>query len=185
MAKDEAPKPTVRLRTDGPTLEEYVERGYDPKTYPPKGYEAKPSPAFARMSAGDVIEPMTHLVVTCKRASFRAGGLTHTPETKVYLLSDLGEANVKDILDTPEMLVARRITATEAKTYETGGEDEDDDGVSKAQLRQWLKRERAERVRLEGELRETLAKLSGADLPPKRAEDAPGMPAQLPPIPTR
>lgn len=183
MAKDE-PKARVVPRTDGPTLEEYVTAGYDPKTYPPKGYEAKSSPGYERMKAGETIEPMTHLVVRCRRTSFRAGGLTHTPETKVYLLADLGEANVKDILDTPEMLDARRITASEAKQYETG-EDEDDDGVSKAQLRQWLKRERDERRRLEHELSEALAKLAGADFPPKRAEDAPGMPVVPVPGSTR
>lgn len=29
------------LRTDGPTLAEYVDAGYDPANYPPKGYASK------------------------------------------------------------------------------------------------------------------------------------------------
>lgn len=31
------------LRTDGPTLEEYVAAGYSPESYPPQGYAARPS----------------------------------------------------------------------------------------------------------------------------------------------
>ena len=38
-----APLDANGLRTDGPTLEEYVAAGYDAKGYPPQGYAAKPS----------------------------------------------------------------------------------------------------------------------------------------------
>lgn len=37
--------PTQALRTDGPTLDEYVKAGYDPANYPPAGYAAVPSTA--------------------------------------------------------------------------------------------------------------------------------------------
>ena len=33
----------VELKQDGPTIAEYVEHGYDPKNYPPKGYASKSS----------------------------------------------------------------------------------------------------------------------------------------------
>lgn len=32
------------LRDDGPTLTDYVSAGYDPKTYPPKGFASKHKP---------------------------------------------------------------------------------------------------------------------------------------------
>lgn len=32
---------TAELRTDGPTLAEYVEHGYDASTYPPAGYAVR------------------------------------------------------------------------------------------------------------------------------------------------
>lgn len=35
------PAQTVALRTDGPTVAEYVAAGYDPKNYPPAGYESR------------------------------------------------------------------------------------------------------------------------------------------------
>lgn len=37
-------KPGDPLRTDGPTLEEYVKAGYSADNYPPQGYAAKQSP---------------------------------------------------------------------------------------------------------------------------------------------
>jgi hypothetical protein len=32
------------LKQDGPTVEQYVAAGYDPSTYPPKGYASKSTP---------------------------------------------------------------------------------------------------------------------------------------------
>ena len=49
--KAPAPAASSELRTDGPTLEEYVAAGYDAKTYPPKGYAAKPSKASSSSSS--------------------------------------------------------------------------------------------------------------------------------------
>jgi hypothetical protein len=39
----EKPKPesASQLRTDGPTLAEWIAKGYDPKKYPPQGYAAR------------------------------------------------------------------------------------------------------------------------------------------------
>jgi len=44
----EAPQPSTPdgLRTDGPTLEEYVEAGYLAENYPPQGWAEKPSPGL-------------------------------------------------------------------------------------------------------------------------------------------
>lgn len=39
------------LRTDGPTLEEWLKAGYEPKDYPPVGYAEKDSPALADYKA--------------------------------------------------------------------------------------------------------------------------------------
>lgn len=37
-----SPKPTEpELSDGGPTVEEFVKAGYDPKNYPPKGYDSK------------------------------------------------------------------------------------------------------------------------------------------------
>lgn len=43
-AKKYDPKTVIEraLRSDGPTILEYVQAGYDPKHYPPNGWEAKP-----------------------------------------------------------------------------------------------------------------------------------------------
>lgn len=35
------PTQAGELRKDGPTIEQYVSAGYDPKTYPPSGYESR------------------------------------------------------------------------------------------------------------------------------------------------
>lgn len=35
---------SVQLRTDGPTIAEYVSAGYDPVNYPPNGYESRSTP---------------------------------------------------------------------------------------------------------------------------------------------
>ena len=40
----EATAEPVALRTDGPTLEEYVNAGYSAENYPPKGYAARVEP---------------------------------------------------------------------------------------------------------------------------------------------
>lgn len=40
------------LRIDGPTIEEWVQRGYDPAKYPPAGYAEKTSPGLMRFKAG-------------------------------------------------------------------------------------------------------------------------------------
>lgn len=39
------------LRGDGPTLEQHLASGYSIDNYPPEGYAAKPSPAYARLEA--------------------------------------------------------------------------------------------------------------------------------------
>lgn len=38
------PAQTGALRTDGPTVAEFVAAGYDPKNYPPTGYESRSTP---------------------------------------------------------------------------------------------------------------------------------------------
>lgn len=47
--------PATKLRKDGPTVEEYVSRGYKAENYPPPGYAAKtgpkPAPAFVPRTA--------------------------------------------------------------------------------------------------------------------------------------
>jgi hypothetical protein len=40
IAQANARAAAANLRQDGPTLEEYVAAGYDPKTYPPAGFAA-------------------------------------------------------------------------------------------------------------------------------------------------
>ncbi len=41
--ENEALGKVIELKQDGPTVAEYVEHGYDPKNYPPKGYASKSS----------------------------------------------------------------------------------------------------------------------------------------------
>lgn len=54
VAWDAQPKPVVHsLRTDGPTLSQYVAAGYNPATYPPPGYAAVPE--------AEVVQPTAHL----------------------------------------------------------------------------------------------------------------------------
>lgn len=181
MAKDEQPpKAIVKLRTDGPTLEDFMKAGYNAADYPPKGYEAKPSPAYSKLKAGEAPEALTHIAVRARNASFRRGGLTHGPDFKVYSVADIGEENAARILKECEpggMLDGRRITAYEAESFASGNlPDEGDEGVSKATLRQWVMQERARADAAEKRYAELLAKTSGADHPPKRVEDAPGVP---------
>jgi len=45
-AEQKQPDPTIQLRTDGPTLEEFLIAGYKAENYPPEGYAEKPSPAL-------------------------------------------------------------------------------------------------------------------------------------------
>lgn len=50
LAAVAAPEPPaaedIPLRTDGPTLEEFVDAGYSQEVYPPSGYAAKESPGL-------------------------------------------------------------------------------------------------------------------------------------------
>lgn len=52
----DAPKNAQGLRTDGPTLDEYVKAGYNPDTYPPAGYEDKRSAAERARGRATAIE---------------------------------------------------------------------------------------------------------------------------------
>lgn len=47
--------PKTRLRTDGPTVEEYVARGYQAANYPPQGYEARLSEKAQALAAAQKI----------------------------------------------------------------------------------------------------------------------------------
>jgi hypothetical protein len=47
------PRNEKGLRTDGPTLEEYVKAGYKAETYPPKGYAATPAPSNTTPTASE------------------------------------------------------------------------------------------------------------------------------------
>lgn len=48
VTEPKATTPPAKLREDGPTLEEYVERGYKAENYPPVGYAARPSYRYYR-----------------------------------------------------------------------------------------------------------------------------------------
>lgn len=51
------PTDSIGLRTDGPTLEEYVERGYSADKYPPLGFAEKDSPALTALKAERTKKP--------------------------------------------------------------------------------------------------------------------------------
>jgi hypothetical protein len=70
---------TPALRTDGPTLEEFVAKGYKAEGYPPSGYAEKPSPAlveFRAQQAGRVATP----AVTPKPAPANPNPESKSPE---------------------------------------------------------------------------------------------------------
>lgn len=48
--------PATGLRVDGPTIEEYVERGDTPNTYPPHSFAAKDSPGWVEEQARRVAD---------------------------------------------------------------------------------------------------------------------------------
>jgi hypothetical protein len=51
-APTSSPTPTVvRLLTDGPTFEEWVDAGHEKAAYPPDGYTAQPTPAWLAYEA--------------------------------------------------------------------------------------------------------------------------------------
>lgn len=51
MADEQKPwNANVVLRTDGPTLAEYIAAGYSKESYPPEGYAAKADPAEAALA---------------------------------------------------------------------------------------------------------------------------------------
>lgn len=43
-AAQDTQQSNAELRTDGPTLAEYIAAGYDPETYPPEGYASRDAP---------------------------------------------------------------------------------------------------------------------------------------------
>lgn len=45
------------FRDDGPTLEAYVEAGYPKDKYPPRGFVAKPSPAWTQLQTERTLAP--------------------------------------------------------------------------------------------------------------------------------
>jgi hypothetical protein len=45
------------LRTDGPTLEQWMARGYTARGYPPRGYAAVPSPALDKLRGETTTQP--------------------------------------------------------------------------------------------------------------------------------
>jgi hypothetical protein len=47
------------LRTDGPTLAEYVAAGYPAETYPPTGYAPRAEPVEAETVEPEAVEPET------------------------------------------------------------------------------------------------------------------------------
>lgn len=52
-----AEAPTPPLRTDGPTLEEYVKAGYSADHYPPAGYAPRVAPEAESVYLGHIGEP--------------------------------------------------------------------------------------------------------------------------------
>lgn len=54
-ARQSRPPAEPVLKTDGPTFEEYVAHGYDPASYPPKGYAEIDSPALQTFKNQGVI----------------------------------------------------------------------------------------------------------------------------------
>lgn len=58
IANDGVPPVDAPLRTDGPTLAEYIAAGYDVETYPPHGYaEREPPPLEAEHAAQETVSP--------------------------------------------------------------------------------------------------------------------------------
>lgn len=51
LADQSAPRDNAGLRTDGPTLEEFIEKGYMPENYPPQGWAEKPSEGLTQYRA--------------------------------------------------------------------------------------------------------------------------------------
>ena len=65
------PPSNVTLREDGPTVEEYVQAGYDPKNYPPQGYASRSTPEEIAAAIGKAAPPApVQMAVTKKGKKF-------------------------------------------------------------------------------------------------------------------